>query len=305
MAGGEARAVTDIPRGAGNPVWSPDGATIAFSSSARRRTSRRSRTIPRRRGRQRREGRRPAQTRVVRRVITRAVYRANGVADFGFVDPDRPTHIWTVAAPPSAIARRPRRRRSPPESSRRAITAGRPTDRQIYFVSDRRPRALLPRLRQRPLRRGPRRRRAGGVASIDGGIGACAVAPDGRRHRVRRHARTARPSAPTPRPDLWVDRRARRHAAQPDGRPTTSTSTAASAATSARRAARTRRPGLVGRRPHASSSRGGIRGRQPRARRRRDRAGRRPARHAATGRHVLHRRRPRHTLAAVRVDRRR
>ena len=33
MAGGEARAVTEIPRGAGNPVWSPDGKTSAFSSS--------------------------------------------------------------------------------------------------------------------------------------------------------------------------------------------------------------------------------------------------------------------------------
>ena len=29
MAGGESRAVTDIPRGAGNPAWSHDGRTIA------------------------------------------------------------------------------------------------------------------------------------------------------------------------------------------------------------------------------------------------------------------------------------
>ena len=35
MDGGEARAITDMPRGAGNPQWSPDGRTIAFSSSAR------------------------------------------------------------------------------------------------------------------------------------------------------------------------------------------------------------------------------------------------------------------------------
>ena len=32
MAGGEPRALTDIPRGAGNPAWSPDGQTIAFAS---------------------------------------------------------------------------------------------------------------------------------------------------------------------------------------------------------------------------------------------------------------------------------
>jgi dipeptidyl aminopeptidase/acylaminoacyl peptidase len=35
MDGGEARAITEMPRGAGNPQWSPDGKTIAFSSTAR------------------------------------------------------------------------------------------------------------------------------------------------------------------------------------------------------------------------------------------------------------------------------
>ena len=33
--GGEARALTDGPRGAGAPVWCPDGRTVAFSSSTR------------------------------------------------------------------------------------------------------------------------------------------------------------------------------------------------------------------------------------------------------------------------------
>ena len=31
MAGGEGRAITDIPRGAGNPAWSPDGSEIAIA----------------------------------------------------------------------------------------------------------------------------------------------------------------------------------------------------------------------------------------------------------------------------------
>ena len=34
MGGGEARAVTTIPRGAANPAWSPDGATIALLQSS-------------------------------------------------------------------------------------------------------------------------------------------------------------------------------------------------------------------------------------------------------------------------------
>ena len=33
MSGGEPRAVTDIPRGAGAPAWAPDGKAIAFSSA--------------------------------------------------------------------------------------------------------------------------------------------------------------------------------------------------------------------------------------------------------------------------------
>ncbi len=32
MRGGEARVLTDVPRGAAAPVWSPDGKTIAFTS---------------------------------------------------------------------------------------------------------------------------------------------------------------------------------------------------------------------------------------------------------------------------------
>src|SRR5437773_707629 len=36
MAGGEARAITDVVRGASAPSWSPDGKTIAFSSSTGR-----------------------------------------------------------------------------------------------------------------------------------------------------------------------------------------------------------------------------------------------------------------------------
>ncbi|MCA1584821.1 MAG: S9 family peptidase, partial [Acidobacteria bacterium] len=90
LDGGEARAITEIPRGAASPQWSPDGRTIAFSASAR----------PNELNRDDEKKEKPRESDV--RVITEAVYRANGAADFGYVDRDRPSHIWTVTVPDGA-----------------------------------------------------------------------------------------------------------------------------------------------------------------------------------------------------------
>lgn len=84
MEGGEARALTDLPKGASGPVWSPDGRTIAFSSS----------TIPAD-FEKKKEGK-DAEEKSDVRIIARAVYRYNGE---GYLEPDRPGHIWTVEIP--------------------------------------------------------------------------------------------------------------------------------------------------------------------------------------------------------------
>jgi dipeptidyl aminopeptidase/acylaminoacyl peptidase len=86
LGGGEARAITDLPRGANSPVWSPDGKRIAFSSGAKPDDAAPSAPsappAP------------PAPSDV--RIITSAVYRANSG---GWNDPDRPSHIWVTDVP--------------------------------------------------------------------------------------------------------------------------------------------------------------------------------------------------------------
>ncbi len=84
MAGGEARKLTDLPKGSGAPVWAPSGGAIAFTSS----TS--AEDVAERDAKK--QGKEPPKKSDVH-VVTKAVYRANGT---GWLEPGRHAHIWTA-----------------------------------------------------------------------------------------------------------------------------------------------------------------------------------------------------------------
>lgn len=163
MEGGEARPLTDVPKGASGLAWAPDGQSIAFLSTTLAKDFD-----------QKKDAKDEEESDV--RVIVKAVYRMNGQ---GYFEPGRPSHIWTVPVPQVPA--------NPAKATQ--VTAGEFSESDIVWSHDGSKIYFTSTRVSEPYYQPPHDEiysvsAAGGeitrVAAIDGPIRALALSPDGR-----------------------------------------------------------------------------------------------------------------------------
>jgi dipeptidyl aminopeptidase/acylaminoacyl peptidase len=165
MDGGEARALTDIPKGAGGLAWAPDGRSIAFLSTALPKDFDKKKDA--------KDPKEDDESDV--RVIVKAAYRGNGE---GYYEPDRRSHIWTVAVPETLTGPQKAKQVTSGEFSESDIVWSRDA-LKIYFTSDHVREPYYEPSHDEIYAVAAAGGDATKVASIDGPIHAISLSPDG------------------------------------------------------------------------------------------------------------------------------
>ncbi len=212
LAGGEARVITDLPKGAAGPVWSPDSRRIAFLSSTTPEDiakEQHKKNEAKAGGANTKESASNGGSAVTKaesdgehesdiHIITRAVYRDN---DEGYLDFKRHQHIWVIDVPST----------SDESAKPLQLTSGEYDEGEIVWTHDGSRILFLTSRIDEPYYETPSTdiysvSSAGGapekLAAIPMGIGNLTLSPDGR--CIAFHGSVTQPIRSYSQPDLWV-----------------------------------------------------------------------------------------------------
>jgi dipeptidyl aminopeptidase/acylaminoacyl peptidase len=190
LEGGEARILTDLPKGAGGAIWSPDGKQMAFSSTTTAEDIEKA-------GHKKQPGEEDEHESDVH-IISRAVYRSNGE---GYLDAKRHEHIWVLHLPTAADEMPKPKQLTSGEFDEGDVVWSKDGAR-IYFLTTRvdEPYYELPETDIYSVAA------AGGdaekLATIPMYIGDLTLSPDGRQFAF--HGSVTKPVRSYSQPDLWV-----------------------------------------------------------------------------------------------------
>jgi dipeptidyl aminopeptidase/acylaminoacyl peptidase len=211
LGGGEAWIITDLPKGASGPVWSPDSKRIAFLSSTtlediekaqRSKDSAKSKEIRKPEATKNSPEPKKAEPESEHEsdvhVISRAVYRSN---DAGYLDPKRHEHVWILEVPTTSDELTKPVQLTSGDFEERGLVWSHDNSR-IYFLTERidEPYYELP---TTDIYSVPS---AGGnlekLATVPMGIYDLVLSPDGRKFAF--HGSVTQPVRSYSQPDLWV-----------------------------------------------------------------------------------------------------